>query len=75
MSMHDLYDVISRDALPRPKARFEYFLIYSICFVLYLAPVALRHLVRTANGERRNTVFGEVSELAANCAAMPFGGL
>lgn len=75
MSLHELYGGIHRDALPRPKANFEYLLIYSTCFALYLVPVALRRLVRTGSGERRNSVFGEVSEVAANCAAMQFGGL
>ena len=70
-----LHDVIGRDALPRPKANFEYLLIYSTCFALYLVPVAFRHLVGTRKGERRNSVLGEVSEVAANCAAMQFGGL
>lgn len=70
-----LHDVIGRDALPRPKANFEYLLIYSTCFALYLVPVACRHLAGTGSGERRKSVLSEVSEVAANCAAMQFGGL
>jgi hypothetical protein len=72
-----LYEGIHRNTDPGAKASFEYLLVYSICFALYLIPVALRHI----RGKRRGaltqpaSIVGETSTRAANCAATSLMGI
>ena len=72
-----LYEGTHRNAASGSKAGFEYFLVYSACFILYLIPVAIRRLSARMDGraQYRNSVFGETSALAANCASSSFAGL
>jgi hypothetical protein len=72
-----LYEGNHRNAASGSKASFEYLLVYSACFISYLAPVAIRRIgARLVRGTQpRNSVFGETSALAANYAASSFVGL
>lgn len=59
------------------KAGFEYLLVYSACFAAFLVPVTLKRIsARSGNeAQHRNSVLGETSEMAANCASSSFVGL
>ncbi len=72
-----LYEGIHRNTDPGAKAGFEYLLVYSICFALYLIPVALRHIGGKRQGTRvpRRSIVGETSTRAANCAATSLMGI
>jgi hypothetical protein len=72
-----LYEGIHRSAGTDAKARYEYLLIYSACFALFLVPIAIRRVKSRARGraDHSSSVIGETSALAANCAASSFAGL
>jgi hypothetical protein len=72
-----LYEGTNRNAASGSKSGLEYFVVYSACFIAFLIPVAVRRLnVRTGvETKHRNSVLGETSALAANCAASSFVGL
>ncbi len=72
-----LSESIHRNTGVSAKAGFEYLLVYSVCFALYLVPVAIRHL----NGRslrapgRRNSIISDTSVRAANGAATSLMGI
>ena len=72
-----LHEGIDRNAVPGSKSGFDYLLVYSVCFMSYLIPVALRRVGARMSGEtlHRHSVLGETSARAANCAASSFMGL
>jgi hypothetical protein len=72
-----LYESTHRNAASGSKAGFDYLLVYAVCFIAYLIPVAIRRFGARMSGraQHRNSVFGETSALAANCASSSFAGL
>ena len=72
-----LYEATHRNAASGSKAGFDYLLVYAACFIVYLIPVALRRISARMSGgtQHRNSIFGETSALAANCASSSFAGL
>ena len=72
-----LYEGIHRSTDPGAKASFEYLLVYSTCFALYLFPVALRHVggMKRGGATPPRSIVGETSARAANCAATSLMGL
>lgn len=68
-----LYGHVDRDAASKPRERFEFLLVYSICWVVLLIPTAMRRLLITGGGVR--SIIDETRSMAANCAASSFMGM
>ncbi len=68
-----LYGQIDRDATSKPTERFEFFAIYSICWIALLIPVATRRLFATAVGA--HSILEETRSMATNCATSSFMGM
>jgi hypothetical protein len=73
-----LYERVDRDVSPKPREKFEFLLVYVVCFVAMLLPMAIRRLGRRTEGDGEGSgrsVFGEARTMAANCAASSFMGM
>lgn len=70
-----LYERTDRYVSSRSKDNLEYIAVYSVCFCVFLLPVALRRL-KSASPRRatKPSIFNETSTIAANCATSSFMG-
>lgn len=71
-----LYERIDRES-SKPRERVEFFLVYSICFVVLLISTTVRRLLRLANHRTASigSIFEETRSMAAACAASSFMGM
>jgi hypothetical protein len=71
-----LYERIDSEIPSKPKETFEFFLVYGVCFVAMLLPVAIRRLGRsTDKAAPGQSILGEARTMASNCAASSFMGM
>jgi hypothetical protein len=71
-----LYERIDSEMPAKPKETFEFFLVYGVCFVAMLLPVAIRRLGRPIDGTSSGqSILGEARTMASNCAALSFMGM
>ena len=68
-----LYGQIDHDATSKPRERLEFIVIYSICWIVLLVPIAIRRLFMTRS--RGQSIVDETRSMAANCATSSFMGM